>query len=344
MRLSPLSCPAVSSPAAVAVARLLLPTAATMAYPRFLPRRIVPGAGRGSGYSSRRRRVEWFLACFYGGGWAARTARRLGFQRGPVLRRETLRFRSWPAGAPPLLVGFASDFHAGPTTSEELLALAVDRLAEARPDLVLLGGDYVSFSARYALRVSRLVGELRPRLGVYGVLGNHDLWALDRHVVELLEKVGVEVLVNRGVRLADPWSEVTIAGLDDFTTGEPDPDRALADAGSFVVALMHDPSTVLALAGRRFELALAGHTHGGQIALPGGRPLIVPDGPLARSHSRGLFSLDGDVGAARDDGEDPSRLLVSVGLGCSELPIRLFADPEVWLLELGPAEPGERTV
>lgn len=302
-----------------------------MSFPRILPRRIVPGAGRGGGYSSRRRRVEWFLARFYRAGWAARLARRLGLQGGPEVRRHDLAFADWPAGAPPLTVGFAADFHAGPTTSEDLLAAAVDRLAEAAPDLVLLGGDYVSFTARYAHRVARKLDDLAPPLGVYGVLGNHDLWALDSHVIELLEGAGVRVLVNEGARLPAPWQEVSIAGLDDHSTGDPDPAAAFAAPGAFRIALMHDPSTLLALDGHRFHLALAGHTHGGQIALPGGVPLVMPEGALARRYSRGLFELP-----ERAAGPDPARLLVTVGVGCTELPVRLFATPEVHVLRLGP--------
>ena len=302
-----------------------------MPYPRILPRRIVPGAGRGTGFSRRRRRAEWLLARLYSGDWAAWLARRLGFQSGPEVRRHDLVFADWPSGAPPLVVGFASDFHAGPTTSEDLLAAAVDRLAEAEPDLVLLGGDFVSFTARYAHRISRKLEALTPPLGTFAVLGNHDLWAHDPHVVELLEGAGVRVLVNESVRLPAPWDEVALIGLDDYTTGAPDAAAAFAGAGAaaFRLLLMHDPSTLLALGGRRFHLALAGHTHGGQVCLPGGFPILLPEGELARRYCRGRFDLPEHAAGA-----DPARLLVSVGLGCSELPVRLFAAPEVLVVHL----------
>jgi uncharacterized protein len=300
-----------------------------MPYPRILPRRIVPGAGRGTGYSRRRRRAEWFLARFFAGGWAAWLARRVGLQSGPAVRRHELAFADWPAGAPPLTVGFASDFHAGPTTSEELLTAAVERLAEAGPDLVLLGGDFVSFTARYAHRVTRKLERLDPTLGKLAVLGNHDLWAHDPHVVELLEGAGVRVLVNQAVRLPPPWQEVSVIGLDDYTAGRPDAAAAFAGAAAFRLVLMHDPSTLQAMERRRFHLALAGHTHGGQVCLPGGLPIITAEGGLARRYSRGLFALPEHAA-----GRDPARLLVSVGLGCSELPVRLFAAPEVLVVRL----------
>lgn len=300
-----------------------------MPYPRILPRRIVPGAGRGTGFSQRRRRAEWFLARFFGGGWAAWLSRRVGFQAGPAVRRHHLAFGDWPAGAPPLTVGFASDFHAGPTTSEELLSAAVERLAEAEPDLVLLGGDFVSFTARYAHRIARKLERLEPPLGKLAVLGNHDLWALDTHVVERLEAAGVRVLVDESVRLPEPWRDVSVVGLDDYTSGSPDPPAAFAGAARFRIVLMHDPSTVQAMGGCRFHLAFAGHTHGGQVCLPGGVPLIVAAGGLARRYSRGLFELPEHAA-----GPDPARMLVSVGLGCSELPVRLFAAPEVLVVRL----------
>jgi predicted MPP superfamily phosphohydrolase len=86
---------------------------------------------------------------------------------------------------------------------------------------------------------------------------------------------------------------------------------------------MHAPSGLLDLGEERFDLALCGHTHGGQLALPGGVPLIVPHGRLSRRYARGRFSI----------GKDRT-LVVSVGVGCVVLPLRLFADPEIVVCNL----------
>ncbi len=81
---------------------------------------------------------------------------------------------------------------------------------------------------------------------------------------------------------------------------------------------MHAPSGLLDLGQERFNLALCGHTHGGQIALPGGAPILVPWGPLSRRYARGRFELS-----------DGATLIVSVGIGCVVVPVRLFTHPEV---------------
>jgi predicted MPP superfamily phosphohydrolase len=86
---------------------------------------------------------------------------------------------------------------------------------------------------------------------------------------------------------------------------------------------MHAPSGLLDLGEERFDLALCGHTHGGQLALPGGIPIVVPQGPLSRRYARGRFPV-GDAGT----------LVVSVGLGCVVLPLRTFADPEIVICTL----------
>ena len=91
-----------------------------------------------------------------------------------------------------------------------------------------------------------------------------------------LTTAGMDVLINRNVRLPPPFDRVWICGLDDHPGGTPNADAALASAAGVRVVLMHSPSNLLDLGRRRFDLALCGHTHGGQIALPGGIPLVVP--------------------------------------------------------------------
>jgi predicted MPP superfamily phosphohydrolase len=86
---------------------------------------------------------------------------------------------------------------------------------------------------------------------------------------------------------------------------------------------MHSPSSLLDIGTQLFDLALCGHTHGGQIALPGGIPIVVPGGALCRRYSRGRFELPGG-----------RTLLVSTGVGLTGLPVRLFADPEILVCDV----------
>jgi hypothetical protein len=134
------------------------------------------------------------------------------------------------------------------------------------------------------------------------------------------------VLTNRGVRLAPPHDDVWVCGLDDPIFGDPDAESALAGAGGRRVVLMHAPDGLLALGDREFDLALCGHTHGGQIVFPWGWAPVVPAGRLSRRYMRGLFALGGE-----------RAMLVSHGVGCSSVPVRLFATPEVHVCELLPS-------
>ena len=259
-------------------------------------------------------------------GWARTVSYHAGLHGALRLREHTLRVRSATA-APPLRVGFASDFHAGPVTHPAHIEAAAALLASAQPDVVLLGGDFVSLNVGYVDDVARVLGAIPAPLGRFAVLGNHDYRRRRSGIVtRALELHGIEVLYNYNVRLPAPHDDVWVCGLDDYELGTPDGEAALAGADGTRLVLMHGPDGLLALGDRRFEAAFAGHTHGGQIALPWGTPIVVPGGKLDRRYSHGLF----DVASESRSGH----LLVSRGVGCSAFPIRAFADPEVHLIRV----------
>jgi predicted MPP superfamily phosphohydrolase len=162
------------------------------------------------------------------------------------------------------------------------------------------------------------LGSIHAPLGKFAVLGNHDRWSGVDPVVRQLEAAGIRVLVTANERLPRPHNEVWICGLDDHSTGWPDAPAALEGADGVRLILMHAPSGLLDLGAERFELALCGHTHGGQLALPGGHPIVVPQGQLSRRYARGRFVMP-----------NGGTLVVSVGVGCVMLPLRTFAQPEV---------------
>jgi hypothetical protein len=224
-----------------------------------------------------------------------------------------------------LRIAFASDFHAGAATDPEVLLGAVAALHRAAPDVLLLGGDYISVHPTHVDWLAPILGSIPAPLGRFAVLGNHDHWLDAAYVIRKLEEAGVQVLVNRGVRLPAPYEHVWICGLDDDCAGRPDAAAALAGAHGVRILLMHSPSALLDVDGEHFDLALCGHTHGGQIALPGGIPIVVPKGSLSRKYARGRFEL----------GEGRT-MIVSVGLGCSGFPLRIFADPEIVVCRFAP--------
>jgi predicted MPP superfamily phosphohydrolase len=226
----------------------------------------------------------------------------------------------------PLKIGFASDFHAGPTTHPALFDDLRLALAAERPDLLLLGGDYVSFDAAYIAALRAFLASARAPLGTYAVIGNHDIWNGRAPVEAALRAAGITVLVNQGARLPPPFEAVSVCGIDDPWTGTPDVDAAFADAtgGADVrLFLTHSPDGVMLLGGEGFDAAFAGHTHGGQIAAPGGRPLFRPSGPSSCKYIHGRYEIPGS-----------GPLLVSCGIGCAGIPLRLNADPELLICTL----------
>jgi predicted MPP superfamily phosphohydrolase len=241
------------------------------------------------------------------------------------VRTHVHRVRSprWPVGAPPLRLAFASDLHAGPTTHPTLLEEARAALAAARPDVLLLGGDYVLFDARHVDPLVPLLVAAPAPLGRFAVFGNHDLWADDRRIGDALARAGFRVLVNEAATLPAPFAHVSICGLDEPWTGAPDGAAAFAGARDVRVLLAHGPSALLHVR-ERFDVCVCGHTHGGHVALPGGVPIWAV-GPLAREYPHG----------AHDAGEGRT-IIVSRGIGGTEVPLRMFAPPDVRVVVLGP--------
>ena len=298
-------------------------TAASIAAPRRRDRRI----------ERSRDTLELLLdGVFRPGGWAAALAYHFGLQgrlRTSIERvdisagRPSIKSGESRPSRRPLRIGFASDFHAGPTTHRKLLQDACRALANLEPDVLLLGGDFVSVRAASIDALAPYLADIPAPLGKFAVLGNHDLRANLGLLVPRIERAGVEVLTNRHVSLPSPFDDVSVCGLDDATRGQPRADLALDAAEGRRIVLMHSPEGLEAIGDRHFDLALCGHTHGGQIAWPWGQPVIVPGSCLNRRYCSGRFALPSPNG--------PRTIIVSRGVGCSTLPVRLFAAPEVHL-------------
>lgn len=276
-------------------------------------------------HSKDRRSIEFaFESLLRPGNWAARLAYAVGLQG----RVRTSEVALSPVRAdghrprPVLRIGFASDFHAGGMTDDRVLADACAALTAMRPDLLLFGGDFVSVRGADVERIAPRLAAIPAPLGKFAVLGNHDLHADHMRIESRLELAGIRVITNRHVRLPEPYADVAICGLDDATAGTPRADLALDGVSGTRIVLMHSPDGLAAIGDREFDLALCGHTHGGQIAFPWGTPIIVPGGHLSRRYCRGRYQ----VGC-----NEANALVVSHGVGCSALPVRLFAAPEVHL-------------
>jgi hypothetical protein len=222
-----------------------------------------------------------------------------------------------------LTLAFASDFHAGPTTHPELFERLVEQLIAHEPDVLLLGGDYVWCRPEYLEVLCAGLSRFQPRLGTYAVLGNHDLWADDARITRRLATAGIEVLVNRNCALAEPFECVSVCGTDDPWIGSADVPAAFRGARPIRIFLTHSPDALLLLGNERFDVGFAGHTHGGQVALPDGTQIVTAGGPLCRAYGRGRFEIPGS-----------GPFFVSRGIGCAILPVRINSDPELVLCTL----------
>jgi predicted MPP superfamily phosphohydrolase len=213
------------------------------------------------------------------------------------------------------------------------IARAVRRLNAARPDIVLLLGDYVDASTLWGGRlapeaIAAELSALDAPLGVFAVLGNHDWRTAPDRMWTALSTAGITVLENRAVPVDTPRGRLWVAGLADMRNRRPSVRRALRDVpddpAEPVLMLSHDPD-MHPFVPARAALTLSGHTHFGQLSIPLLRRLVIP-------------SYYGERYARRHHEANGRRLYVSSGLGTSGMPVRLLAPPEVVVLDLRAAD------
>jgi hypothetical protein len=281
--------------------------------------------GRARHATFKKKAIDVALGLLYAGGWPAVITRAIGFQGTLQVSEHVFRVRRARRDAPDLRVAFAADFHVGPTLHARLLADAFAALADAEADLLLLGGDFVSFHARYVDRIIEVIARLRAPLGKFAVLGNHDLLGDDEYIVRRLGEAGVTTLVNANMRLPAPHDDVWVCGLDDWDEGAPDAEEAFRGAHGTRVVLGHQPDALLAIGDRPFDVAFFGHVHGGQFLLRNREPAIRHRGPVSKLYMHGgVFHV----------GVSDAPVLVTRGIGTSTLPLRRHADPQVHICTL----------
>jgi predicted MPP superfamily phosphohydrolase len=235
-------------------------------------------------------------------------------------------------GLHPDLKGFRivqlTDIHAGPFISFETIAEIVTRANELKPDLIVLTGDYVNHNPAYVDGCIGLLDGLRAPSGVFGVYGNHDYYTGIRAMKGAFEKTRISMLRDTHGSPGGLKGLLNIMGADDPVSGW------AADAhfhnltsvsglvlpGEFNLLLSHRPGIFRACQNWGVDLTLSGHTHGGQVIVPGigDRGFSLAD--LFLSYTHGLYE------AAQNR---EVRMFVSRGLGTIVAPVRLFCKPEL---------------
>jgi uncharacterized protein len=251
------------------------------------------------------------------------------------LNRFEVSIKDLPAAFAGFRIAQLSDFHCSRQVTPGYLNEAVNLAQAQAPDLVVLTGDFIHRGYKYVHAVAKPLSRLSAPHGVFAVLGNHDFSVrnalgfrryrhLHRAVAGALSAHGIRVLHNECVCLVRQDASMHLIGVEDLWSRVCDLDSAFASLSpsSPCVVLAHNPRTVEYLAGRRCDLMLSGHTHGGQVNLPGlGRPTL---GRRTRRFAAGMYR------------HGRTQVYVNKGIGFG-FRFRFGVRPEVALITLQPA-------
>ena len=239
------------------------------------------------------------------------------------LTRQTLRVSGLSPELQGLRIGFLTDLHRSDTVSHELASAAVQLLLAERPDVIMLGGDYVTWGGgrnnRFGGAAADALAPLNAPHGIFAVLGNHDD---DRVMTSELSAKGVAVLRDSRTRLQINGVALDIAGIRFWTRKPSDIARVIKGSVPDLILLAHTPARLIEAAALAVPLVLSGHTHGGQIVLPGVGAFAAREFPVVQGASR----------------LEATSIFVSRGVGTVYIPVRVNCPPEVALLTLEPFE------
>jgi predicted MPP superfamily phosphohydrolase len=242
----------------------------------------------------------------------------------PLLEHISVPVPAEHLGLAGLRIGFVTDTHVGPFITPDDLARATKLVADEHPDLILLGGDYVSESPRFTTSAVEVLWELvrEAPLGGFAVLGNHDLSVSQRRVEQVLNNTGIPVLRNKSASIKYGGDQLWIAGIDEYLLGDPDPVATFSQvpAGAAAIALWHEPEYAEQATAQGAFLQLSGHSHGGQIRIPGVGPVGLPVG--GKRHIIGMNNAGG------------MPIYTARGVGVYRPPLRFNCPPEVTIVSL----------
>ncbi len=268
-----------------------------------------------SSLTSRREMIKWAVSgAAVGFGGIALGSANTGDLH---IERAELRLRQWDADG--FRVGMASDLHTNSWLEVERARRAIQMLVEEKPDLIVLPGDFVNYGDPQSLRW--IVESLEPlheaKCPVLATLGNHDYSGKNvAGVIDALGQTAAKLLVNQSFEL----DGISIFGFDDAISADHDPVPIIRGNWSrSLLTLLHEPDLADAMP-PGISLQLSGHSHGGQICLPGGIPMHMPIG--AEKYNIGFYP------------NLPTPVYVSKGVGTVGPRLRLFCPPEINILTL----------
>lgn len=219
------------------------------------------------------------------------------------------------------------DLHLDDWSKPERLHRIVERVNDQQPDLVAITGDFASYSAKEfdAERLVEALRGLRARDGCVAILGNHDYLTDVKLVRRCMREGGITELINSVRTLRRGDAALHVAGIDDVMEGKSRLDLVLGELpeDGAAILLAHEPDFAdVSSATGRFDLQLSGHSHGGQVAVPFLRRLVLP--PFSQRYTRGLYDVRGMI-------QHTNR-----GIGFVHARLRFLCRPEITALTLRP--------
>ena len=225
-----------------------------------------------------------------------------------------------------------SDLHIGPFMPADEIRKYAAIANQQKADMIVLTGDFVTFDASTQYAVVEALSGLRAPFGVWASLGNHDAWSgVEDSITELFRRTGVRMLRGPNAPISTGGESFNLIGVDFQSARRFGPSPAvphllaniehIVDRDRVNILLSHNPDTFDRAAELGIDLSLAGHTHGGQVALEFISPEIAPS-RLVTPYVAGWFSKPG------------GQLYVNRGIGTIFIPMRIGAPPEITTYQL----------
>jgi len=240
--------------------------------------------------------------------------------------QHTVKLRHLPREFDGFRIAQISDIHLEDGDMATDLPAICELVTAQNADAIVVTGDFVTVATEAdGAALARGLAPLRAPMGVWGIMGNHDNWGAEgtQFIEGMLAPTPVQTLINQTHVWERDGARLHLAGYDDFWAGSPDLPGVAAQIpdGEAAIALGHEPDFAIEVAAlKKFGLMLSGHSHGGQIALPGGIPIHVPQ--YANKFPRGWYEVDG------------MRLYTNRGLGTVGPPMRFCSRPEISVFTL----------
>lgn len=215
-----------------------------------------------------------------------------------------------------------TDTQLGEFYSLEQLEKVVNKINNQNPDIVLFTGDLIDKASQYEDidHITSIMSNINSKLGKYAVWGNHDYGGGGhKHYNNIMTNSGFKILANETVSIPiNKDKNITISGLDEVMFGNPNAKSIInnINENDINILMLHEPDLIDEFKNSNIDLAVAGHSHGGQVALPFIGAIVTP--PFVEEYTKGFYKIS-----------DRTKLYVSSGLGNTKLPFRLMNIPEI---------------